>query len=394
MYLDFDPLAHKESYAYFKNIKVKKDFFGEAPAPFIGRYGYPEVNVGILAPQDIKNTAEYDAPKEWARKNLQIPTIINYRSALVNSRFKAHIKVGRNRFLEIAKEVGMASKPVEVEINLQKIPSVRMFSDNYAAPTGPAGVLEKAKITANSKISKKVEYIVNDIDLKAAEGLTTLYNKGFDENFLSRLLSVGNLGLEKNRKLVPTRWSITATDTTLGNNLLQKVKDAPELDTYQAYFDGYLGNYFLILFMPDSWQYELFETMMPSNPPKLLRYTTDYEPFQGRKKYAEETAGGFYATRLAVLERLTKLKRQASVLVLRYITTEYHAPLGVWVVREAVRRSLSSNPLTFSSKELLLQYAEQFVKKKFGWDTQPLISASLLLKNYKKQTKLSSFFNN
>src|SRR3989338_753148 len=203
MNIPFDPLAHKESYAYFKNIKIKKDFFGEAPAPFIGRYGYPDIQVGILAPQDIRDTAEYDAPRDWAKKNLQIPEIINYRSALINSRFKAHIKQKRdamqNKFLDIAKEVGMASKPVEMEINLEKLPSLKLTSDNYAAPTGPAGILEKARITANPSISKKVESVVSDTDLKAGEGLTILYQKGFDENFLSRLLSVGQLGVEKSR---------------------------------------------------------------------------------------------------------------------------------------------------------------------------------------------------
>ncbi|MBS3127740.1 hypothetical protein J4410_01220 [Candidatus Woesearchaeota archaeon] len=393
MNIPFDPLSHKESFAYFKNIKIKKDFFGEAPAPFIGRYGYPEVNVGILAPPEVKNTAEYDSPRTWAQQNLQIPEIISYRSALINSRFKAHIKSSRNQFLDIAKEVGMASKPVEVEIHLQKIPSLRLFSDNYAAPTGPAGILETAKITANPKISSKVDYVVSDTDLKAAEGLTTLYHKGFDENFLSRLLSVGQLGVEERRKLVPTRFSITATDSTLGNNLLKNVKDFSEDGSYQAYFDGYLGNYFLILTMTDAWQYELFETYVPKNPEKQLRYTTDYEPYQGRKKYAEQTAGGFYATRLALLEHLTKTKRQASVLVLRFITDEYSSPLGVWVVREAVRKSMQSKSVAFASKELLFQYVKQFVKTKFGWDPQPLLDASLLLKNYKKQTKLNQFFS-
>src|SRR3989338_1718940 len=287
----------------------------------------------------------------------------------------------------------MASKPVEVEIHLQKIPSLRLFSDNYAAPTGPAGILETAKITANPKISSKVDYVVSDTDLKAAEGLTTLYHKGFDENFLSRLLSVGQLGVEERRKLVPTRFSITATDSTLGNNLLKNVKDFSEDGSYQAYFDGYLGNYFLILTMTDAWQYELFETYVPTNPEKQLRYTTDYEPYQGRKKYAEQTAGGFYATRLALLEHLTKTKRQASVLVLRFITDEYSSPLGVWVVREAVRKSMQSKSVAFASKELLFQYVKQFVKTKFGWDPQPLLDASLLLKNYKKQTKLNQFFS-
>ena len=30
------------------NIEAKQDFFGQSPNVFVGRFGYPEVNVGIL----------------------------------------------------------------------------------------------------------------------------------------------------------------------------------------------------------------------------------------------------------------------------------------------------------------------------------------------------------
>ena len=35
-----------------KKLEYKKDFFGDSPAPFIGRYGYPNVNVGVLSAID------------------------------------------------------------------------------------------------------------------------------------------------------------------------------------------------------------------------------------------------------------------------------------------------------------------------------------------------------
>jgi hypothetical protein len=37
-------------------------------------------------------------------------------------------------------------------------------------------------------------------------------------------LSIGVLGLKKDKKLVPTRWAITATDDILAKKLLEKVK--------------------------------------------------------------------------------------------------------------------------------------------------------------------------
>ena len=103
-------------------------------------------------------------------------------------------------------------------------------------------------------------------------------------------MSVGILGLKKDRKLVPTRWSITATDDIIGKSLISEIKDYSEISSYYSFFGNYLGNYYLILIFPEVWSYELFETYVPSNWnfTKPLRYGTDFEDYYGRKEYAFE----------------------------------------------------------------------------------------------------------
>ena len=118
---------------------------------------------------------------------------------------------------------------------------------------------------------------------------------------------------------------------------------------------------------------------------------TDYEPYESRKYYAEETAGGYYTVRLAVLEKLNEMKKQGSVLALRFITGDYTLPLGVFVTREAARKSLQSKPIEFSSMELMLEYAKKLVKKKFNFDLNNILNKSVLLKNMKQQSKLINF---
>ena len=110
-------------------------------------------------------------------------------------------------------------------------------------------------------------------------------------------------------------------------------------------------------------------------------------------EYAQETAGGYYAARLAILEELKRKKRQASVLALRFISEEYSAPLGVWVVREAVRKAMGAQPITFADRELMKAYVIQLCKQRFGYDvTQTLAKRSRLLKNLKVQTRLQKWF--
>ena len=372
---------------------LKDNFTSDAVAPFVGRYGYPNVNVGILAPpQESDDSWMYDAPKYWAENSFEIPKIVDFRSSLLNSRYNVNIRK-MEKLVELSQDIAMSSKPVDVEIQLKEKPKFRLNLDSYMAPTGPNAKLEKATMTENPKIHTKVYKVFEDIDWKANDAINYLYENNFDENFLSRILSVGTVGMKKDRKLVPTKWSITATDDMIGKELINEVKTFGEIGSHYAYFGDYLGNYYLILVFPEIWSYELFETYAPQNWnfSKELRCSTDYENYNGRKNYAETTAGGYYTVRLAVLEKLKELKRQASVLALRFITDEYSMPLGVWVTRQATRKAMSNKPIEFSSRELMLEYARKLLKRKFNYNADFLLGKSILFKSLKQQKKLMQF---
>lgn len=369
--------------------ELKQDFFGETKTPFVGRYGYPNVNLGILSPPGHREDIErYDDPRGWAAEELGIADIVGFRSQMINSRTKSHVRQG-SRILDLTKEIGMSSRAVDVEINLERAPVMQMNMSRYSAPRGPNAILKKAVITSNSKIPRQVDRIVDDKDLKAAEGLNLLFNKGFDENFLSRLLSVGNLGVD--RKLVPTRWSITATDDTIGKRIIEEIKRFDEHD-HALYSGHYLGNHYFVMLFPEVWSYELFEMRIPDPCAADIPFDHDYEFYEGRKNYAESCEGGYYAARLPILERLRKSRRQAGILVLRFVTRDYNVPLGVWVVREAVRKAVTSKPLSFSSSDEMISYVRNLVIDRLGFDASYLIDKSALLKEMKRQTKLSRFF--
>jgi len=397
---DFSKLIAQAG-AMFQRIKElkKDDFYGTSPpSVFVGSMLYPEVNVGILSPPaETEDAWVYDAPIFWMRENYSIKQIALLRTSLINSRFRANITDAKKqeKFLDVAKEIAITSKPVDVEIKLTKTPNITFDFEKIIMPMGPRGNIKQVRVIGNVKVENKVEKVVSDTDLKAADALTYLYESGFDENTLTKLLSIGVLGLKKNRKLVPTKWSITSVDDTIGKNLINEIKDYEVINEYRLYVGNYLGNYYYILMFPENWQYELFEGYLPGSLwsfDNKIKFATDYETYFGRKTYATGTAGGYYASRISVLENLAKIKKQASCLVIRFETPEYNIPLGVFVVRNAARKTLTSEPLIFNAKEEMFNKLKELIKNKFNYNIDNILKESKLLKSL-TQKKINSFFN-
>jgi len=368
------------------------------PSIFIGsKLRYPLVNVGIMSPLEAdKDAWVYDDEKFWAENDFKINDVLKLRNSLLNSRFQSKVSDTRlnKKFVNIAQEIAIASKPVDVEIELKKKLKVGKDKDKVLTPHGMRAPLKKATVTSNVKVHRSVDKAIND-EIKANEAIKTLYSKNFNEYTLNKILSVGVLGLKKNKRLVPTRWSITATDDTIGKNLLENIRDYKWIENFELHFGSFMGNSYLLLFFPGVWSYELFELYLPGsswNPTEEIKASTDMEGFHGRKAYAFNTAGGYYASRLPVLEYLNQIKRQASVLAIRIEDASYWAALGVWVVRESVRKALSSKTMKFDSRKDLSDSAKKIGKIKFNFDYETIFKRSKLLKQLSTQKRLQEWF--
>lgn len=382
-----------------KNLKdISKLNTISPPSVFIGsKLKYPLVNIGIMSPLERDEDAWiYDDEKYWADHDFKISDVLHLRNNLLNSRFQTKATDTRlnKKFVNIAQEVAIASKPVDVEIELKNKLKFGRNKDQVITPHGMRAPLKKAKVTSNVKIDRHVDKVIND-DIKAKEAIEILFKKNFTEYTLNKILSVGVLGLKKNKKLVPTRWSITATDDMLGKSLWNKVRDYKWIEDFTLKFGEFMGNSYLILFFPGVWSYELFELYLPGsswNPTSQLKASTDFESFHGRKSYAFNTVGGYYAARLPILKYLDEIKRQASVLAIRVEGPSYWAALGVWVVRESVKKAIANRAMKFKSKEELIASAKKIGKIKFKFDYDSIFQRSRLLKQIKTQKYLQEWF--
>lgn len=368
------------------------------PSIFIGsKLKYPLVNVGILSPLERdENAWVYDDAKYWANNNFEIKDVLKLRDNLLNSRFQSQVHDSRlgKKFVEIAQEIATASQQVDVEIELKNKLNFERKKDRVVASNGLHAGLKNAKVIGNVKVHQKLDKVMND-DIKSVEGMEILYKNNFTEYSLSKILSVGVLGMKKNKKLVPTRWSITATDDSLGKMLLKKIRDYPIIEDYSLFFGEFLGNCYLIILMPDVWSYELFELYLPGsswNPSEELKASTDIEGFEGRKDYASNCVGGYYASRLPIIEYLNSIKRQASVLAIRLETPSYWAALGVWVVRESVRKAIAHGLMKFRDLNETLESTRKIGNIKYNFDVENIYKKSKLLNQIKTQKKISEWF--
>ncbi len=396
--------APRQKSPWIKDIKIKainivdKEFLGTTPPTvFVGSKLWPKANVGVLSPIDDKAEAhKYDDYYYWHQQGYPIQKIVELRSNLINARSERHILDVRtsNKFLQLAQEIAMTQKPVTIDVELKKKLKANIQLDQIHLPFGPVGDIHKIQATENITIKPMIERVFNDTDLKAVDALHYLHDKGVTEHALSQLLSIGTLGIKHNRKLVPTRWSITATHDMLGKDLIKEIKHHLVIDMYRLYFGNYFGNHYLIFLFPNVWGYELFESSMPdklTNKDQKLYTATDSETYSGRKGYADNTVGGYYCARLSLLEHLHKHKIQASALLLRFVTSEYSMPLGVWVTGSATTTALQSQEYTFANRKDMLAFARTLVLQRFGYNIDNLLTQSKLLHTVQQQQTLAQF---
>ena len=369
--------------------KPKLHFSGKsAPELFVGRVGYPYINSGILTPSENDNISNFATAEEWSSNNFSVENVLRLRGQLIYGKSKMNIKA-ESKLKQVTQELALSSNPVSVEVFLKKKPTFQFTVDKVFQPMTNPAPLDKAILEENPKVTKKVDYLTSDYDIKATTAIEELYKSNIKVDHLQKLLSVGLLGTKIKRRMVPTRWSITATDDTISKQQLEKIRYYQEINQITLFSGDFVGNYIEALLLPGRFSFEAIEAWLSGSTfsKNATEFSQDHEGFNGRKKYAFEVTGGYYAMRLPLTEYLTKIKRQATVLVFREIRPEYYAPLGVGIVRETTRRAFSNQPKYFET----IEDALKDIEARSTIPIEEIKDKSWILNNYGKQKSIFDF---
>lgn len=388
---DFCPYLKKiNSFSGGTEISGNSFWGSSPPSIFVGRYGYPRVNIGpVLPPVRVFKPCRLEESHYWHHKNIE--DIIALRSSLY--RMKKVVRINksyepRSRFLRDTQELALSAKSIDTEIHVKSMPKIRKITrfDTFSPPLGPAVDVDRIQLGENPRVPKKLDHLTSDIHASAVTAIDELFQAKISVNHIQRALSAGLLGRAKGRKLVPTRWSITAVDDNIGKRLAKKITKYSELGEIYYHNYSHFGNTFHILLIPGVYSFELIEGWLKGAFwSKDTVIISDHEGYHGRNTYAHNTSGGYYAARISVLNYLEKIRKQGRILIYREISHEYWAPLGVWVVRDGVEEAMKQQGEKFSELEVALTSVERDVKVKDWW------KQSKLLRELRVQKKIYDF---
>jgi len=338
-----------EYLAKYGNLFSSDSLSGSSPpSVFVGSYNYPKVNVGPMIPPIHGDTGILDAPERWIGKSLE--EIVNYRLNLVRGIQKVSVNDPAGRYIENLQELAMSEDATDSDVQFVKATSPVGLIDGYSAPFGPVGEIKSAKFS-NSVSERPIEKLYYDRDVLAADAVLKLYNSGIEISKIQKCFSIGMFG--KKRKLVPTRWSITATDDIISKSLINETLDYSIIDSVRVFYHSHLGNSYSVLLFPHRWIYEMTEAWWSNG---VLGFGSDGEDARGID-HPPAIAGAYFAAKLAVGEYLVKNGIQAGCVIFREIRPEYAIPVGVWQIREGVREAMKQKPVIVDSFEKGLEVA-------------------------------------
>lgn len=321
-------LDRVRSYRLSLRLASDMDLFGSLPpSAIVGEAGWPRVNVYLGQPPEVfgEEARSFDDPTlMWG---LPLEEIARRRSYMAFG----FVRAERPSALGELALAAVSSRPVDAELILARRPRPSLRLDLRERPVGPTAPLQRVLYLENPSVPSPVERAAHD-DMEAGETAVQLYRAGVDIYTIQRAFALGLLGRRARRRLVPSRWSITAVDVAVGDWLAQAVRPLPDVSEPLYGYGEYLDNSYLVLLRPGPLRFAYLERWIQGD--RVVEVSVR-EGLRGRRSTMD---GGFEAARLAVLEKLYSMGRRASVALVRRIGEGYYLSVGNWQIRETIRR--------------------------------------------------------
>lgn len=370
---------------YMPSARIGTTLEGTSPpSVFVGSWNYPKVFAGPMISQSFGDTRVMDAQECWIPEGLSQDDIIGYRMSLVRGKHLMNVRDLSSRFAEQLRDIALSSSSLDTEAVFSTAPQGGSAGEEHT-PFGPSACLERFE-TESARWDNGLEKAYYDTDLPAMDAILHLHAGGCPFSTVQKALSAGALGRKRDRKLVPTRWAITACDTALANSLLARVRHCAIVDSFRVHEFSSLHNHYAVILMPIQWEFEWIEAFLHVSGTEELIFS-DHEGNRRKKEYSC-VGGCYYSSKMAVLEALCREGKQAGAIILREARKGY-IPMGVFNVRENVRHAMLQPPAVFEDlRSSLAHLSQRFHLPVFRFIRESTLLAESLRQ---KQMRLSDF---
>ncbi len=368
-----------------RSVDVGRQLEGSSPpSVFVGSWNYPKVFAGPMIAPFHGDTRMLDTPETWIPRRKTQEEIIGFRLDLVRGKQPVEVSDLHNPFVEKLQEISLSNASIESEVAFLSAPGRATFSEEHT-PYGASAAIERLEFNSVDW-NGDLERIYYDTDLRAADAVLALHRKEVSFSAIQKAFSVGAMGIGRDRRLVPTRWAITACDTAIADACLSEVRTCSVLDTWRVHTFDSLNNHYAVLLIPTGWQYEWIEAFHHILGREELVFA-DHEGHLPKTTYSS-VGGCYYSCKMAILEALVRERRQAGAIVLREARKGY-VPLGVFNVRENVRHAMLQPGIEFEDAGSALRY----ISKELSLPLARFIEEGHILKDllWQRQTTLQDF---
>ena len=326
------------------SVRVREGLVSGAspPTAIVGEKGYPKVRVYLGVPPGVYGGGAklYDSPADWHLR-LGLEDVIRLRSQLLHVSLRADTRRPEDLYSREYYLASLSERPVDMEAELAKSPSPKLAFSTSLPPTGLTAPARDVRVAGNPKLHPRLERFIWD-DLRASEAVQALHRDGVEFYTIVRALALGFIGRMRGRRLVPTRWGITAVDSMISSAILDRVRLKASVNDITVYYSHYLHNKYTVIVAPGRYSTTWIEVWRPSslwNPGSSPSVLVVRDDFRGRPSVMD---GGFLAARTPVLEHLGRIGRQGRVVILREVEPQYVYPVGSWQIRLTVGHALLS----------------------------------------------------
>ncbi len=300
------------------------------PSALIGERGYPKVPVALgISPYGDPQLR--DSPRLWTELKLSLEEVARLRMEMFNPFKRYDVRRPEELLKGDVLWGAVSEKPVDAEAKVIGKPTPPRL-DGLVAPLGPSARAEEIKVVSNPKVDPLLERRAEE-RVKAEEAVKELFEKGRDIYLLQRAFSLGMFG--KKKRLVPTRWAITAVDVIVSKLMKEKILKSKWVHAYYLGKYEHFENVYEVLLLPGPPVVEMFEVWEPGSiwtPKEVIIHNLE-GPLPSSK--AEDVDdGGFHALKVGVLKALMEANVSATAVLVRRIKPSYYMPVGVWQVRE------------------------------------------------------------